>query len=645
MDEVRIKLENGDLRTYRKGIKPLDVLEDLEINGEVIGAVFNGELWDLMRPIEEDGELEFVDLNDSRAPNFYRHTMAHIMAQAVMRIFGEDKVRLGIGPVIENGFYYDFEILDGSIKEEDLPKIEEEMYRIVKENLPIERIVVKRDEAIKIMKEKGQIYKVELLEEMNDEEVTLYKQGEFLDLCRGPHLPSTGVVRHFKLLSISGAYWRGDERNPMLQRIYGTAFAKEEDLKNYLKMLEEASKRDHRKLGPKLDLFILEPSVTPGMPFFLPKGTIVMNELMRFSRELHLERGYVEVITPLIMNEALWRRSGHWDHFKDNMYFTQKEDVNFAVKPMNCPGHIIIFKRKPVSYRDLPMRIFEFGKVHRYERSGVLHGLLRVRAFTQDDAHIFCTEEQIEEEVKGIIDLIDTIYEQFGFTYRAELCTMPEDHMGDEETWNKATEALKNALDKIGLDYRISEGEGAFYGPKIDFHVKDSIGREWQCATVQLDFLMPERFDVNYIGPDGKEKRVVMIHRAIYGSLERFFGILIEHYAGAFPTWLSPVQVVVIPISDKHKEFAEKVHKDMERKGIRSQLDDRRETISYRIREAQMNKVPYMLIVGDREIRENKVSVRLRSGKDLGMVDIPSFVETILSEIKERRSESPYETR
>jgi len=645
MDEVRIKLENGDLRTYRKGIKPLDVLEDLEINGEVIGAVFNGELWDLMRPIEEDGELEFVDLNDSRAPNFYRHTMAHIMAQAVMRIFGEDKVRLGIGPVIENGFYYDFEILDGSIKEEDLPKIEEEMYRIVKENLPIERIVVKRDEAIKIMKEKGQIYKVELLEEMNDEEVTLYKQGEFLDLCRGPHLPSTGVVRHFKLLSISGAYWRGDEKNPMLQRIYGTAFAKEEDLKNYLKMLEEASKRDHRKLGPKLDLFILEPSVTPGMPFFLPKGTIVMNELMRFSRELHLERGYVEVITPLIMNEALWRRSGHWDHFKDNMYFTQKEDVNFAVKPMNCPGHIIIFKRKPVSYRDLPMRIFEFGKVHRYERSGVLHGLLRVRAFTQDDAHIFCTEEQIEEEVKGIIDLIDTIYEQFGFTYRAELCTMPEDHMGDEETWNKATEALKNALDKIGLDYRISEGEGAFYGPKIDFHVKDSIGREWQCATVQLDFLMPERFDVNYIGPDGKEKRVVMIHRAIYGSLERFFGILIEHYAGAFPTWLSPVQVVVIPISDKHKEFAEKVHKDMERKGIRSQLDDRRETISYRIREAQMNKVPYMLIVGDREIRENKVSVRLRSGKDLGMVDIPSFVETILSEIKERRSESPYEMR
>jgi len=645
MDEVRIKLKNGDLRTYRKGIKPLDVLEDLKIDGKVIGVVFNGELWDLMRPIEEDGELEFVDLNDSRAPNFYRHTMAHIMAQAVMRIFGENKVRLGIGPVIENGFYYDFEILDGSIKEEDLPKIEEEMYKIVKENLPIERIVVKRDEAIRIMKEKGQIYKVELLEEMDDEEVTLYKQGEFLDLCRGPHLPSTGIVKHFKLLSVSGAYWRGEEKNPMLQRIYGTAFAKEEDLKNYLRMLEEASKRDHRKLGPKLDLFILEPSVTPGMPFFLPKGTIIMNELMRFSRELHIERGYMEVITPLIMNEALWRRSGHWDHFKDNMYFTQKEDVNFAVKPMNCPGHIIIFKRKPVSYRDLPMRIFEFGKVHRYERSGVLHGLLRVRAFTQDDAHVFCTEEQIEEEVKGIIDLIDTIYEQFGFTYRAELCTMPEDHMGDEETWNKATEALKNALDKIGLDYRISEGEGAFYGPKIDFHVKDSIGREWQCATVQLDFLMPERFDVNYIGPDGKEKRVVMIHRAIYGSLERFFGILIEHYAGAFPTWLSPVQVVVIPISDKHKEFAEKVHEDMKRRGIRSQLDDRRETISYRIREAQMNKVPYMLIVGDREIRENKVSVRLRSGKDLGMVDIPSFVETILSEIKERRSESPYETR
>jgi len=645
MSDVRIKLKNGEVKLYREGVKPLDILKDIKIDGKIIGAVFNGELWDLSKPIEEDGELEFVDLDDSRAPNFYRHTMAHIMAQAVMRIFGEDNVRLGIGPVIENGFYYDFEILDGSIKEEDLPKIEEEMHRIVEEDLPIERIVMKRDEAIKIMKEKGQIYKVELLEEMDDQNVTFYKQGEFLDLCKGPHLPSTGVVKHFKLLSVSGAYWRGDEKNPMLQRIYGTAFAKEEDLKNYLRMLEEASKRDHRKLGPKLDLFILEPSVTPGMPFFLPKGTIVMNELMRFSRELHLERGYVEVMTPLIMNEALWRRSGHWDHFKDNMYFTQKEDVNFAVKPMNCPGHIIIFKRKPVSYRDLPIRIFEFGKVHRYERSGVLHGLLRVRAFTQDDAHIFCTEEQIEDEVKGIIDLIDTIYEQFGFTYRAELCTMPEDHMGDEKTWNKATEALKNALDKIGLDYRISEGEGAFYGPKIDFHVKDSIGREWQCATVQLDFLMPERFDVNYIGPDGKERRVVMIHRAIYGSLERFFGILIEHYAGAFPTWLSPVQVVVIPISDKHKEFAEKVHEDMRKKGIRSQLDDRRETISYRIREAQMNKVPYMLIVGDREIKENKVSVRLRSGKDLGMIDVPSFIETILSEIKERRSESPYETR
>lgn len=645
MDEIRIKLKNGDVKIYKRGVKPQEILENLKIDGEIIGAVFNGELWDLMRPIEEDGELEFVNLSDSKAPDFYRHTMAHIMAQAVMRIFGEDKVRLGIGPVIENGFYYDFEILGNSIKEEDLQKIEKEMIKIVEENLPIERIVVSKEEAIELMKKKGQIYKVELLEEMEDAKVTFYKQGEFLDLCKGPHLPSTGMIKHFKLLSLSGAYWRGDEKNPMLQRIYGTAFAKKEDLENYLRMLEEAARRDHRKLGPKLDLFILEPSVTPGMPFFLPKGTIVLNELMRFSRELHIKKGYMEVATPLIMNEALWRKSGHWDHYKDNMYFTQKEDVNFAVKPMNCPGHIIIFKRKPVSYKDLPIRIFEFGKVHRYERSGVLHGLLRVRAFIQDDAHIFCTEEQIEEEVKGIIDLIDIIYGQFGFTYRAELCTMPEDHMGDEETWNKATEALKNALDRIKLDYKINEGEGAFYGPKIDFHVKDSIGREWQCATIQLDFLMPERFDVNYIGSDGKEKRAVMIHRAIYGSLERFFGILIEHYGGAFPTWLAPVQVIVLPISDKHKEFAKKVHEKLQKKGIRSQLDDRRETISYRIRDAQINKIPYMSIIGDKEIKENKMSVRLRSGKDLGMIDIEAFIETVFSEIGERKPKSPYEMR
>ena len=642
---IKITLPNGDVMEFDLPITPKEIASKVSkrLEREGIAAIVNGNLWDFERPIENDAKVEIITLDHERAPEVYRHTMAHILAQAVTRLFGEDKVRLGIGPVIENGFYYDIEIVDGKITEDDLPKIEEEMRKIIKEDLKVERFELPRDEAIKMMEEKGQVYKVELIRGIGDNTVSFYKQGEFVDLCRGPHLPSTGRIKHFKLLSLAGAYWRGDERNPMLQRIYGTAFAKKKDLEDYLNMLEEAKKRDHRKLGPKLDLFMIDTDVAPGMPFFLPKGAIILNELMKFSRELHKEAGYVEVITPLVMNVKLWRQSGHWDHYKENMYFTEKEDTMYAIKPMNCPGHILIFKSKSVSYRELPMRMFEFGKVHRYERSGVLHGLMRVRAFTQDDAHIFCTPEQIEEEIIGVIKLIDKIYSPFGFTYRAELSTMPEDHMGDEKTWRKAESALKSALDSINLEYKIAEGEGAFYGPKIDFMIKDSLGREWQCATVQLDFLMPERFDVNYIGPDNKEHRVVMIHRAIFGSIERFLGILIEHYAGAFPTWLAPVQVAIIPISDKHIDYAKKVAKKLEENGIRVEVDSRRETLGYRIRDNQMKKVPYMFILGDKEMESGKVSVRTRHGKEKKDVLLDKFVERIKKEVKEKQGTLSYD--
>ena len=638
---VKITLPDGTVKEYEDGITPAKIAREISegLFRKAIGAEVNGQLWDLNRPIDSDAKVRIITIDDEKAPEIYRHTMSHIMAQAVMRYFGADKVRLGIGPVIENGFYYDFEIEGNRITEEDLPKIEMMMKEIIKEDLPIERFELPKDEAIKFMEEKGQKYKVELIRDIDDEKVSFYKQGEFVDLCRGPHLPSTGRVKHFKLLSLAGAYWRGDERNPMLQRIYGTAFAKKKDLEEHLKMLEEAKKRDHRKLGPQLGLFMIDTDIAPGMPFFLPKGAVVLNELMNFSRELHKEDGYKEVITPLVMNVKLWHQSGHWDHYKENMYFTEKEDTMYAIKPMNCPGHILIFKSSTVSYRDLPVKYFEFGKVHRYERSGVLHGLMRVRAFTQDDAHIFCREDQIEEEIKGVIMLIDKIYSPFGFTYRAELSTMPEDHMGDESVWRKAEAALQSALDKIGLDYKIAEGEGAFYGPKIDFMIRDSIGREWQCATVQLDFLMPERFDVNYIGADNREHRVVMIHRAIFGSLERFFGILLEHFAGAFPTWLAPVQVVIIPISDRHADYAKEVLEKIKENGIRVELDDRRETLGYRIRDNQMKKVPYMLILGDKERESKKISVRTRENREFKDLDLDEFISKILDEIRSRSRE------
>jgi threonyl-tRNA synthetase len=635
---MQVRLPDGSIKIYDRPVTPGQIAREISegLWRNAAGAIVNGQLWDLERPIDFDCELKIVKLEEPEAAEIYRHTMSHIMAQAVMRIYGADKVKLGIGPTIENGFYYDFDIQDVKITEEDLAKIEEEMKKIIKEDLKIERFELPKAEAIELMKERGQVYKVELIEEIPDEKVSFYKQGEFIDLCRGPHLPSTGKVKHFKLLSVSGAYWRGNEKNPMLQRIYGTAFAKKEDLENYLKMLEEAKKRDHRKLGPQLELFFINTDVAAGMPIFLPYGMTVLLELMNLSRKLHKKYGYKEVGTPLIMHEKLWRQSGHWDHYKNNMYFTEKEEVTYAVKPMNCPGHILIYKNKPVSYKDLPIRLFEFGRVHRYERGGVLHGLLRVRTFTQDDAHIFCREDQVVAEVTNVVKFIDELYSIFGFTYRATLSTMPEDHMGDEATWEKATQALRNALEETKVPYVVAEGEGAFYGPKIDFHVKDVIGREWQCATIQVDFQMPERFDITYKDADGTEKRPVMIHRALYGSLERFFGILIEHYAGAFPTWLAPVQVVILPVSEKYVDYAKQLSEKFDKTGIRVELDDRNETLGYRIRENQMRKVPYMIIVGEKEKESGKISVRTREGRDIHDVEVEEFITKITGEINSR---------
>ncbi|HHF08594.1 MAG TPA: threonine--tRNA ligase [Kosmotoga arenicorallina] len=641
-----IELPDGTIKEYDKPVSPADVAADISsgLLKKAIGAEVNGNLWDLKRVMPEKAKLRLILEKDYEAPIFYRHTFSHILAQAVMRIYGEKNVKLAIGPVIEDGFYYDFDLGDVKLSEDDLPKIEAEMAKIVKENLPVERFELTKEEAINFMKEKGQLYKVELVEELDDEKISFYKQGDFVDLCKGPHMPSTGRIKHFKLLSVSGAYWRGDEKNKMLQRVYGTAFAKKSELEKHLAMLEEAKKRDHRKIGPQLGLFSFSYEYAPGMPLFHPKGTVVLNELMKFSREMHIQDDYQEVITPLIMNIDLWKKSGHWDHYRDNMYFTEKEGQEYAVKPMNCPGHILIYKSGSVSYKDLPMKFFEFGKVHRYERSGVLHGLFRVRGFLQDDAHIYCTREQIKEQIKGVISFVDRIYSPFGFEYRAELSTRPEDFMGEIEIWDIATDALRDALESTKLRYKVNEGDGAFYGPKIDFHVRDSLGREWQCATIQLDFLMPERFNMTYIGPDNQEYRPVMIHRAIYGSLERFFGILIEHYAGAFPTWLAPIQVKVIPIADRHNEYAKEVAAELRNAGIRIEVDTRTKSTNYKIRDAQMQKVPYMAIVGDKEIDAKTVSIRLRTGENLYGIKLNSFIARLTEEINKRQKNSIFKS-
>ncbi|HQN21813.1 MAG TPA: threonine--tRNA ligase [Thermotogota bacterium] len=603
---------------------------------------------DLTRTTGELGsgehEIEWVHRDSPEAQAVYRHTMSHILAQAVTRLFGDARVVLGIGPTIENGFYYDILVENRAIQEEDLPAIEKEMERIIKENYPIRRFSLPKDEAIAFMRDKHQLYKVELIENLPEgEAISFYEQGDFVDLCRGPHLPSTGIIRSFKLLSLAGAYWRGDEKNQMLQRIYGTSFATKEALQDYLQYLEEAKRRDHRRLGPQLGLFHIDTDVAAGMPFFLEKGVITLTQLQTVWRQFHKEAGYIEVMTPLVMHEKLWHQSGHWDHYRENMYFIEKDEQNYAVKPMNCPGHIIIYKSQARSYRELPWKMAEFGKVHRYERSGVLHGLFRVRAFTQDDAHIFMTEEDIVHELTDLIHLIDRMYKVFGFAYRVDLSTRPENSMGSDELWELATESLKKALIETQVDYRINEGDGAFYGPKIDFHIKDCLGRTWQCATVQLDFQMPERFDMSYIGQDNQEHRPVMIHRTVFGSLERFFGILIEHYAGAFPSWLAPVQVSVLPIADRHIDYCQHVKDALCENNIRAQVDSRSKKINYKIREAQLDKVPYMMVVGDKEVEEGKVALRTRNGKDLGAVSIESFITVFEKEVKELSEHSLFE--
>ncbi|HZJ77015.1 MAG TPA: threonine--tRNA ligase [Oscillospiraceae bacterium] len=635
MSVVKIKLKDGSIREVEKGVSVLEVAKQISegLARVAMGAELNGKNVDLTDTIDEDSELNILRFEDDEGKDFLRHTSAHILAQAVKRLYPDTK--LAIGPPIENGFYYDFDS-EHIFTPEDLEKIESEMKKIIKEDLDLERFILPRDEAIEFVKEQDEDYKVELIEDLpEDEEVSFYRQGEFVDLCAGPHVPSTGKVKSIKLLNIAGAYWRGDERNKMLQRIYGTSFTKKSDLKKYLHRLEEAKKRDHRKIGRELDLFSLSEE-GPGFPFFHPKGMVIRNILEDFWREEHAKCGYEEIKTPIILNEKLWRQSGHWEHYKENMYFTKIDEGDYAIKPMNCPGAILMYNRKKHSYRDLPIRMGELGIVHRHELSGVLHGLMRVRSFTQDDAHLFILPEQIKDEIIGIIDIVDYVYSIFGFKYHVELSTKPEDAMGTDEEWEIAINALSAALEEKELPYKINEGDGAFYGPKIDFHLEDCIGRTWQCGTIQLDFQMPQRFDITYVGADGEDHRPIMLHRVIFGSIERFIGILIEHYAGRFPTWLSPVQVKILPITDKHIEHCLRLEKEMKQKGIRVELDARNEKVGYKIRGAQLSQVPYMLIIGDKEMESEKVSVRSRDKGELGSVSTEIFINDIVREIEER---------
>lgn len=628
MDQVKIILKGGEEKIYPKGITAYEVAEDISkrLAKDALVARVDDMIVDLNYKINNDCKLDILTFDDEAGKKAFWHSTSHVMAQAVKRLFPE--VKLAIGPAIDNGFYYDFD-LERSFTPEDLEKIEKEMKKIVKENYSFNRFDSSRDEALQKLSEKNEIYKVELVEDLPEEaNISFYKQGDFIDLCAGPHIPSTGKIKAFKLTSLAGAYWRGDEHNKMLQRIYGISFPKKSMLDEYLTRLEEAKKRDHRKLGKELDLFSLHEE-GPGFPFFHPKGMVLWNILTDFWRREHKKRGYLEIKTPIILNEELWRRSGHWDHYKENMYFTKIDEEDYAIKPMNCPGGMIVYKTGVHSYRDLPLRLGELGLVHRHELSGVLHGLMRVRCFTQDDAHIFMMPEQIEAEIIGVIDLVDYFYKVFGFEYHVELSTRPENSMGSDELWEEATNALRDALDKKGIDYIVNEGDGAFYGPKIDFHLKDSLGRTWQCGTIQLDFQMPERFDLTYMGSDGEKHRPVMIHRVVFGSIERFIGILIEHYAGALPVWLSPVQVRILPISEKHLDYANKVKELVEQADIRVELDERNEKIGYKIREAQMQKIPYMLIVGDKEMASNSVSVRVREEGDIGSMPVEDFINKI----------------
>ena len=635
MADVKIILPDGSAKEYAAGTTLGEAVKKLSnsLAKKVLAANVNGELTDLREELVDGSEVAFLTFEEDGGKHTLRHTASHVMAQAVKRLWPEAK--LAIGPAIDKGFYYDID-MEHTLTPEDLGKIEKEMSRIVKENLPITKSVMPRQEAIEFFKAKNEDYKVELIEDLpEDAVISCYAQGDFVDLCAGPHVASTGKVKAFKLQSIAGAYWRGDEKNKMLQRIYGTAFEKKEELDAYLHMLEEAAKRDHRKLGKELGLFVIKEE-GPGFPFFLPKGMALRNELENFWREVHHDFEYDEIRTPIILNKHLWETSGHWDHYRENMYTTIIDDEEYAIKPMNCPGGILVYQNEMHSYRDLPLRYAELGLVHRHELSGALHGLFRVRAFTQDDAHVFMLPEQMQSELMKVIELFDRIYSQFGLKYHVELSTKPDNAMGDDAIWEAATEALRNAIEAKGIDYVINPGDGAFYGPKLDYHIEDSLGRTWQCGTIQLDMNLPERFNVEYIGEDGQKHRTIMIHRACFGSMERFIGILTEHYAGAFPTWMAPVQVKVLPISEKHVEYANQLAKQMCHDYVRVEVDDRNEKIGYKIRQAQMEKVPYMLVVGDKEMEDNSVNVRKHGGDELGTVPFDEFFNSIKIEIKER---------
>ena len=630
---MKITLKDGSSKEYAQSMSVIDIAKDISegLARVATAGEVDGEVVDLRTEIDKDCELNILTFNDEKGKGAFRHTTSHIMAQAIKRLYPDTK--LAIGPSIEDGFYYDID-RETPLVAEDLEKIEAEMKKIVKEDLPIKQYTMPRAEAIAYFKEKDEPYKVELIEDLpEDSVISFYSQGEFTDLCAGPHLMSTKPVKAFKLTSLAGAYWRGSEKNKMLQRVYGTSYPKKAELEEYLHMMEEAKKRDHRKLGKELGLFMMREE-GPGFPFFLPKGMELKNQLLDYWREIHKKAGYVEISTPIMLSRHLWETSGHWDHYKDNMYTTVIDDEDFAIKPMNCPGGILVYESEPRSYRDLPLRMGELGLVHRHEKSGQLHGLMRVRCFTQDDAHIFMTPEQVRDEIKGVVKLINEVYSLFGFKYHVELSTRPEDSMGSDEDWDMATEALRGALDDLGLPYVVNEGDGAFYGPKIDFHLEDSIGRTWQCGTIQLDFQLPLRFNLEYTGADGEKHRPIMIHRVIFGSIERFIGILIEHFAGAFPTWLAPVQVKVLPISDKYMDYAQKVLDELNNSGVRAEIDTRAEKIGYKIREAQMKKIPYMLVVGAKEEEDGLVSIRSRFEGDEGQKSLTDFLAAIKMEIQ-----------
>ena len=635
MADVKIILPDGSAKEYAAGTTLGEAVKQLSnsLAKKVLAANVNGELTDLREELVDGSEVAFLTFEDEGGKHTLRHTASHILAQAVKRLWPEAK--LAIGPAIDKGFYYDID-MEHTLTPEDLGKIEKEMSRIVKENLPITKSVMPRQEAIEFFKAKNEDYKVELIQDLpEDAVISCYSQGDFIDLCAGPHVASTGKVKAFKLQSIAGAYWRGDEKNKMLQRIYGTAFEKKEELDAYLHLLEEAAKRDHRKLGKELGLFVIKEE-GPGFPFFLPKGMALRNELENFWREVHHEFEYEEIRTPIILNKQLWETSGHWFHYRENMYTTIIDEEEYAIKPMNCPGGILVYQNEMHSYRDFPLRYAELGLVHRHELSGALHGLFRVRAFTQDDAHVFMLPSQMQSELMKVIELFDRIYSQFGLKYHVELSTKPDNAMGDDAIWEAATEALRNAIEAKGIPYVINPGDGAFYGPKLDYHIEDSLGRTWQCGTIQLDMNLPERFQIEYVGEDGQKHRPIMIHRACFGSMERFIGILTEHYAGAFPTWMAPVQVKILPISEKHVEYAKDLAKQMHRNYVRVEVDDRSEKIGYKIRQAQMAKVPYMLVVGDKEVEEGTVNVRKHGGDELGSVPFEEFFNSIKTEIKER---------